>query len=173
MWGDHARESVAAQADRLIAARSTASFDLTCAKQNGTPAPAKKTWLTSAGSMDRTAARSVEEGAPVGASIFSVNVNVPWNPPFRRATSTVTGPTFSSKMSRIGSPGPTCCFITRAQAVPTEGCPATSSCVRGVKMRTRHVFAGSLLREDEGRFAEIEFAGNLLHAFGPNAGRVR
>ena len=40
-------------------------------------------------------------------------------------------------------------------------------------MRTRHVFAGSLLREDEGRFAEIEFAGNLLHALGRNAGRVR
>src|SRR5205085_12497396 len=71
--------------------------------------------LAHLGGLDgRTAARSVEEGAPVGASIFSVNVNVPWNPPFRRATSTVTGPTFSSRMSRIGSPGPTCCFITRA-----------------------------------------------------------
>jgi trans-2,3-dihydro-3-hydroxyanthranilate isomerase len=34
---------------------------------------------TSAGSMDRTAARSVGEGAPVGASIFADNVNVPWN----------------------------------------------------------------------------------------------
>src|SRR5437899_12134265 len=30
-----------------------------------------------------------------------------------------------------------------------------------------------LLRQDEGRFAEIEFAGNLLHALGRNAGRVR
>src|SRR5438132_13728458 len=79
-WGDHARESVAAQAARLIVARSTTSFELSCAKQNGTPAPAKKTWLNSAGSIDRTAARSVGEGAPVGASILSDNVNVPWNP---------------------------------------------------------------------------------------------
>src|SRR5690242_13256243 len=31
----------------------------------------------------------------------------------------------------------------------------------------------ALLRQDEGRFAEIEFAGNLLHALGRNAGRVR
>src|SRR2546429_2358617 len=30
-----------------------------------------------------------------------------------------------------------------------------------------------LLRQDEGRFAEIEFAGNLLHALGRNAGRLR
>src|SRR5205085_6623691 len=30
-----------------------------------------------------------------------------------------------------------------------------------------------LLRQDEGRFAEIEFTSNLLHAFGRNAGRVR
>src|SRR6202047_1411457 len=30
-----------------------------------------------------------------------------------------------------------------------------------------------LLRQDEGRFAEIEFAGNLLHALGRNAGRIR
>ena len=44
--------------------------------------PAKKTWLTSAGWMDRMAARSLGEGVPVGASIFSDNVNVPWNPPF-------------------------------------------------------------------------------------------
>src|SRR5258708_2703122 len=82
MWGDHARASVAAQAARLIAARSTASFEFSCAKQNGTPTPAKKTWLTSAGSTDRTAARSVGEGAPVGASIFPDNVNVPWTPRF-------------------------------------------------------------------------------------------
>src|SRR5215472_16250289 len=98
MWGDHAPESVAAQADRLIVARSTASFDFSCAKQSGTPTPAKKTWLTWAGSMDRTAARSVGEGAPVGASIFPDIVNVPWNPPFRGETSTMTGPTFSSRM---------------------------------------------------------------------------
>src|SRR5262245_5565710 len=76
MWGDHARESVAAQADRLIAARWTASFDFSCAKQSGTPTPEKKTWLASAGSTDRTAARSGGEGAPVGASIFPDNVNV-------------------------------------------------------------------------------------------------
>src|SRR5258707_4999636 len=117
MWGDHARESVAAQAARLIAARSTASFEFSCAKQNGTPTPAKKTWLTSAGSTDRTAARSVGEGAPVGASIFSDNVNVPWYPPLRWATSTITGPTFSSRINRIGSLIRTCCFITDAQAV--------------------------------------------------------
>jgi hypothetical protein len=49
MWGDHAHESVAAQADRLIAARSTASFDFSCAKQSGTPTPAKKTWLNLTG----------------------------------------------------------------------------------------------------------------------------
>src|SRR6202007_547204 len=30
-----------------------------------------------------------------------------------------------------------------------------------------------LLRQDEGRFAEIEFSSNLLHALGRNAGRVR
>src|SRR6202167_1190986 len=30
-----------------------------------------------------------------------------------------------------------------------------------------------VLRQDEGRFAEIEFASNLLHALGRNAGRVR
>src|SRR5579859_106176 len=30
-----------------------------------------------------------------------------------------------------------------------------------------------VLRQDEGRFAEIEFTSNLLHAFGRNAGRVR
>src|SRR5215468_228922 len=30
-----------------------------------------------------------------------------------------------------------------------------------------------VLRQDEGRFAEIEFTGNLLHALGRNAGRVR
>src|SRR5437016_7223907 len=30
-----------------------------------------------------------------------------------------------------------------------------------------------VLRQDEGRFAEIEFARNLLHALGRNAGRVR
>src|SRR5580704_17044366 len=30
-----------------------------------------------------------------------------------------------------------------------------------------------LLRQDEGRFAEIEFAGNLLHALGRNAAGVR
>src|ERR1700720_315110 len=30
-----------------------------------------------------------------------------------------------------------------------------------------------VLRQDEGRFAEIEFAGNLLHALGRNAGRLR
>src|ERR1700730_6445359 len=30
-----------------------------------------------------------------------------------------------------------------------------------------------LLRQDEGRFAEIEFASNLLHALGRNAGRLR
>src|SRR5208282_3782797 len=30
-----------------------------------------------------------------------------------------------------------------------------------------------ILRQDEGRFAEIEFASNLLHALGRNAGRVR
>src|SRR4029077_9713407 len=29
------------------------------------------------------------------------------------------------------------------------------------------------LRQDEGRFAEIEFTSNLLHALGRNAGRVR
>src|SRR5437588_11664906 len=98
MWGDHARESVAAQADRLIAARSTASFDFSCAKQSGTPTPAKKTWLTSADSMDRTAASSVGEGAPVGASIFCDKVNVPWNPPFRGETSTSTGPTFYARI---------------------------------------------------------------------------
>src|ERR1051326_9575848 len=98
MWGDHARESVGAHAARLVGGRSTASFEFSCAKQNGTPTPAKKTWLTSAGSTDRTAARSVGEGAPVGASIFPDNVNVPWNPPSRRATSTVTGPTLSSRM---------------------------------------------------------------------------
>src|ERR1700746_2244851 len=82
MWGDHARESVAAQAARFIAARSTTSFEVSCAKQNGTPTPAKKTWLTAAGSTDRTAASSVGEGAPVCASIFPDNVNVPWNPRF-------------------------------------------------------------------------------------------
>src|SRR5256886_16847789 len=31
---------------------------------------------------------------------------------------------------------------------------------------------GIVLRQDEGRFAEIEFAGNLLHALGRNARRV-
>src|SRR2546429_5963732 len=62
MWGDHARERVAAQAARLIVARSTTSFELSCAKQSGTPTPAKKTWLTAAGSTDRTAASSVGEG---------------------------------------------------------------------------------------------------------------
>src|SRR5580658_8623320 len=30
-----------------------------------------------------------------------------------------------------------------------------------------------VLRQDEGRFAEIEFTGNLLHALGRDAGRVR
>src|SRR5580765_330911 len=30
-----------------------------------------------------------------------------------------------------------------------------------------------VLRQDESRFAEIEFASNLLHALGRNAGRVR
>ncbi len=30
-----------------------------------------------------------------------------------------------------------------------------------------------VLRQDEGRFAEIEFTSNLLHALGRNAGRVR
>src|SRR5580658_3367248 len=30
-----------------------------------------------------------------------------------------------------------------------------------------------VLQQDEGRFAEIEFASNLLHALGRNAGRVR
>src|ERR1700741_4985364 len=82
MWGDHARESVAAHAARFIAARSTTSFEVSCAKQNGTPAPAKKTWFTSAGSTDSTAASSAGEGAPVGASIFPDNVNVPWKPRF-------------------------------------------------------------------------------------------
>src|SRR5437763_14249997 len=135
MWGDHARESVASHAARLIAARSTASLDVSCAKQNGTPTPAKKTWLTSAGSMDKTAARLVGEGAPVGASIFPDNVNVPWNPPFRWATSTTMGPTFSSRISRIGSLRRTCCFIKSAQAVPTEGCDVKQGSVRGVKKR--------------------------------------
>src|SRR5207247_10147597 len=102
MWGDHARESVAAQAARFIAARSTTSFEFSCAKQNGTPTPAKKTWLTSAGSTDRTAARSVGEGAPVGDSIFPDSVNVAWTSPFRWATATITGTTFSSRMSRTG-----------------------------------------------------------------------
>src|SRR5215469_9917397 len=46
-------------------------------------------------------------------------------------------------MSRTGALSRTCCFIIRAQAVPTEGWPAKSSSTRGVKMRTRHVFAGS------------------------------
>src|SRR5271170_1944144 len=31
----------------------------------------------------------------------------------------------------------------------------------------------AVLRQDECRFAEIEFASNLLHALGRNAGRVR
>src|SRR6202167_4720476 len=30
-----------------------------------------------------------------------------------------------------------------------------------------------VLRQDEGRFTEIEFASNLLHALGRNAGRIR
>src|SRR5438270_73975 len=32
---------------------------------------------------------------------------------------------------------------------------------------------GIVLRQDEGCFAEIEFAGDLLHTLGRNAGRVR
>jgi hypothetical protein len=75
--GETTRASVVAQAARLIVARSTTSFELSGAKQNGTPAPAKKTCFTSAGSTDRTAASSVGEGAPAGASIFPDNVNVP------------------------------------------------------------------------------------------------
>ena len=31
----------------------------------------------------------------------------------------------------------------------------------------------AVLRQDEGRFAEIEFTGNLLHALGRNADGVR
>src|ERR1041385_2011384 len=61
MWGDHARESVAAQAARFIAARSTTSFEVSCAKQNGTPAPAKKTWFTSAGSTDNRSEEHTSE----------------------------------------------------------------------------------------------------------------
>src|SRR5579864_3151201 len=76
MWGDHARESVTTQAARLIAARSTTSFELRCAKQNGTPAPAKKARFTSAGSTDSTAASSAGEGAPVGVSIFPDSINL-------------------------------------------------------------------------------------------------
>src|SRR5437879_7633530 len=69
-WGDHARESVAAQAVRLIAARSTTSFEFSCAKQNGTPTPAKKTLLTSAGSMDRT--RSEEHTSELQSPMYLV-----------------------------------------------------------------------------------------------------
>src|SRR5256885_9349434 len=50
---------------------------------------------------------------------------------------------------------------------------------RDVELRTRCEDAHPTrvrripLRQDEGRFAEIEFAGDLLHALGRNAGRVR
>src|SRR5437868_11430577 len=172
MWGDHARDSVAAQAARLIVARSTTSFELSCAKQNGTPTPAKKTWLTSAGPMDRTAARSVAEGAPLGASIFPDNVNVPWNP------------VSPSDVNRHGTdillqnePD----WITPPHMLlyhKRTGC-ADRGMPRDVELRPRCEDAHptrvrrTLLRQDEGRFAEIEFAGNLLHALGRNAGRVR
>src|SRR5436189_6183116 len=102
MWGDHARERVAAQAARLIVARSTTSFELSCAKQSGTPTPAKKTWLTAAGSTDRPAASSVRVDAPVGVSTFADKVNVPWNPPFRLPTPTVTTLTVSPIMTPTG-----------------------------------------------------------------------
>src|SRR5437588_9639144 len=74
-------------------------------------------------------------------------------------------------MRRIGSLTRSCCFITSAQAVPTEGCPAKSSSARGVKMRTRHVFAGSFFGRTKVVSPKFEFAGNLLHALGRNARR--
>src|SRR5579864_8176366 len=74
-------------------------------------------------------------------------------------------------MRRIGSLSPACCFITSAQAVPTVGCPAKSSSARGVKMRTRHVFAGSFFGRT--KVVSPQFAGNLLHALGRNASRLR
>src|SRR5437016_10664852 len=43
------------------------------------------------------------------------------------------------------------------------------SCEDANPIRVRTI----VLRQDEGRFAEIEFASNLLHALGRNAGRVR
>src|ERR1700722_17075928 len=76
-------------------------------------------------------------------------------------------------MSRIGSLSRTCCFITSAQAVPTGGCPAKSSSSRGVKMRTRQVFAGSFFGRTKVVSPKIEFASNLLHALGRNVGRIR
>src|SRR6266852_3960163 len=160
MWGDQARERVAAQAARLIVTRSTTSFELSCAKQSGTPTPAKKTWLTAAGSTDRTAASSVGEGAPVGASTFPDNVNGHGTDILlQNEPDWITKPYMLFHQQRTGG--------------ADRGSP------REVELRARcedpHPtrVCRILLRQDEGRFAEIEFAGNLLHALGRNAAGVR
>jgi hypothetical protein len=44
-----------------------------------------------------------------------------------------------------------------------------SRCEDAHPTRVRRIF----LRQDKGRFAEIEFASDLLHALGRNTGRVR
>jgi len=51
-----------------------------------------------------------------------------------------------------------------AQALPVAGSSSTPSATRARRI---------VLRQDESGFAEIEFASNLLHALGRNAGRVR
>src|SRR5215472_4939780 len=172
MWGDHARESVAAQAARSIAARSTTSFEVSCAKQNGTPAPAKKTWFTSAGSTDSTAASSAGEGAPVGASIFPDNVNVPEAPVSvsdinRHGTGILlqNEPDWSTKPYVLFHHKGTGC-ADRRMSRKVELHPR---CEDAHSTRVRRI----VLRQDEGRFAEIEFTSNLLHALGRNTGRVR
>jgi len=62
-WGDQARESVAVQGP-IDHRRSTISFELSCAKQSGTPTPRKRLDHRRARWIGR---RDQSEGAPVGA----------------------------------------------------------------------------------------------------------
>src|SRR4029077_19112333 len=173
MWGVHARESVAAQAARFIAARSTTSFEVRCAKQNGTPAPAKKTWFTSAGSTDSTAARSAGEGAPVGASIFPDKVNVRWKAPFSVSDINRHGTGILLQNEPDWSTKPYVLFHHKGTGCADRGMSGKVElhprCEDAHSTRVRRI----VLRQDEGRFAEIEFTSNLLHPLGRNAGRVR
>jgi len=77
---------------------------------------------------------------------------VPWNPRFAERTFNRHGADILLQNEPDWITRPYVLFHHSAQAVPTEGCPAKSSSVRGVKMRTRHVFAGSFLRQERRSF---------------------